>query len=258
MEDFFSENIYLIPSILLGSLLLFFYYLHKSTPDYQYWKDFTQINIPDENIGEKAMLIYTLNNYDFRDEFKYLNDRVKRTPHFVLDNELKKYNYTKFDIGVINHAHTSLIQNLIRESFPKNLIVQNMSKPRDYFELVASLLVNEKKAKINILITTIYLKYGKEEFTIENILRTGSHIFFNKRNERSKIQINRIEQYGDIILIGDQKNLENLLHYCDIKCNYFHIRLYKTNTSVKYGVTIIENPLDLNELTLFYIGQLRL
>lgn len=219
------------------------------------WEYFSHIFILDETNKKEMLQIYTLNNPNYRNDIKYLRGPLKKCRQYSLDYELKINNYSKFDVEIINKCHCDIIQKIMINKEKECLIVQNMSKPRDYYELVAYLLVNN----INSVITILSIEYNNvffmEDFTIKNILKSGSHIFYSKNNKKYEIIMRYILENNEKILVGEIEDVSNIKFSVEIKNKYFHIKLYEINKRVRYGVSIIQDNIGLTELDYFYIGQ---
>lgn len=118
-----------------------------------------------------------------------------------------------------------------------------MVSPNDYFELVGSLLVNGINAKISIVREDDIKYYFEEDYKVCNILREGGNY-----------SVGVIKENGNMLIVD--KGETNF--YKNIKTKYFEIDLYKIKNSKKYAVSILWNPLKLDNKNLYNIAQLHL
>jgi len=261
MEEYFG--VYFL--VCFGFIFLYkiIYLILEFEEKKKIWNLFKTI-IPNNN----GKYIYTINNPNYKKDKKYLDYQYQICREYYLDNEL--INYNKFNINSINKAHCSLIQKILKNQDPQCLIIQNMSKPRDYFELVASLLVNRSDYGIIILGEGEGF-FKKCEYQVTNILQQGSHIFYDKKNKKKEIYVRSKQVWGEKIyywngLIDNDEELDLEFDFCEkIITKYFEINLFhiignndESYFDINYGVSIVKNTLELDERLLFYIGQLYL
>jgi len=138
--------------------------------------------------------------------------------------------------------HRKIIREIISEK-KDCLIIGNMVSPNDYFELVGSLLVNGINAKISIVREDDIKYYFEEDYKVCNILREGGNY-----------SVGVIKENGNMLIVD--KGETNF--YKNIKTKYFEIDLYKIKNSKKYAVSILWNPLKLDNKNLYNIAQLHL
>lgn len=238
----------------MGMIFLYFVLCYLVRDNKKIWTYYAHIPIGKKSYSRKQ--IFTLCEQNFDKNIIYLPSFLRKTRKYYLSKELHKLNYNKFNIYDINYAQVNLLRKFILEKPDECLFIQNMSKPRDYFEMIGSLLVNNIDCVISIMVIDGPDYYFPEDFTILSILNSGSHMFYGKNNRRLNINVIEIEQDGEIIMIGDEI-VENRLNFVtEIKTEYFSIRLFEINKNVKYGVSIVNNRYGLEKLELFYIGQL--
>ncbi len=228
--------------------------IDKIYDDIKNWDYLTHININNAQQEENYIRIFTLKSKDYKLNLRYLNKSLLKCKRYYLENELVKLNYSKFDILKINQANCNIISNILRNNDEECIIIQNMNKPRDYFELVASLLVNDKKAIISILEMEDSQNFFQEDFTIENILKSGSHIFYDKGDRNLKLESRITYHFCEKILVGTIESYSQMKFRKEVKNDYFHIKIYEIEDG-KYGISILKNNLNLDEISLYYIGQ---
>jgi len=233
-----------------------------------HWYNLLSINLKSNN---KFFNVITLNSPDYRENLYCLNDmNFYRTRTYDIVYIINKKKIKKNIFG-LNYANKCIIKKILKRNENNFVIVQKMCKPRDYFEYYASFIVNNCNVNIEIYSTPYWKRFPLELFKLENVLKGGTHIFFNKKNREldlkilSKKYVNKIIYYG-IFLHDMPQKMENIefTFFKKIENKYFEIDLYNFENKyesyfrVKYGVSIKENNLNLDIKTLFYIGQLYL
>jgi hypothetical protein len=233
-----------------------------------HWYNLLSINLKSNN---KFFNVITLNSPDYRENLYCLNDiNFYRTRTYDIVHIINKKKIKKNIFG-LNYANKCIIKKILKRNENNFVIIQKMCKPRDYFEYYASFIVNNCNVNIEIYSTPYWKRFPLELFKLENVLKGGTHIFFNKKNREldlkilSKKYVNKIIYYG-IFLHDMPQKMENIefTFFKKIENKYFEIDLYNFENKyesyfrVKYGVSIKENNLNLDIKTLFYIGQLYL
>lgn len=233
-----------------------------------HWYNLLSINLKSNN---KFFNVITLNSPDYRENLYCLNDmNFYGTRTYDIDHIINKKKIKKNIFG-LNYANKFIIKKILKRNENNFVIIQKMCKPRDYFEYYASFIVNNCNVNIEIYSTPYWKRFPLELFKLENVLKGGTHIFFNKKNCEldlkilSKKYVNKLIYYG-IFLHDMPQKMENIefTFFKKIENKYFEIDLYNFENKyesyfqVKYGVSIKENNLNLDIKTLFYIGQLYL
>ncbi len=237
-----------------GMIFLYFVLCYLAKNNKKRWSYYTHIRLGEKIYTRKQ--IFTLCDQEWEKNYIYIPSFLKKIRRYYLSKELLKIDYNKFSIYDLNYAHVNLLKKFINEKPDECLFLQNMSKPRDYFEMIGTLLVNNIDCVISIMIIDGPEFYFPEDFTVLSILNAGSHLFYRKNNRRLNINIIEIEQDGEIIMTGDEIIKNRLNFVKEINTEYFSIRLFDINTDIKYGVSIVSNRYGLEKLELFYIGQL--
>lgn len=219
------------------------------------WKYFTHLflNQREDNILE-TRTIFTMANRNFEDDFELLFNSVRKVRKYSLKNELKIINYIKFSNIMLNYAHGKMIKKFMDERPNECLFFQNMSNPRDYFELIGTLLINDLKVVISILVVEPPKNFFQDDFSVVNILLGGSHIFYGKNNKKLDIIIHEQKFNGINVIVGEGDNVKDF--FKEIRNDFFEIDLYKTDGALKYGVSIIKNNYRIDKINLLYLGQL--
>jgi len=258
----FENILFILPSFILlfsfslYGLWLLISYLYREEKVWEYQNHIFISKLLKQIKDNKEVHIFTLNSKNYLYNLKYLPKIFKKVKKYEINKELSEYNYNKFNIRKINLANASIITKILDEKPNECLIIQNMNKPRDYFEIVASLLVNNLNATISIMTLNEPKIYFANDFTVRNILKSGSHIFYEKRGVKKNFKIYSVfsMEYAEKIIIGNNSRVKLINFLDEIKNVYFHIKIYLIDNE-KFGISIIQNYLELEEFTLYYIAQ---
>lgn len=259
--DFITE---IFISIFIGSSVFF---LVKNLIDYLFepiivWKYYKHIFINENNDvlldeSNEKMRIYTFNEIDWNKYYFNLWNSILILRKYVLRDKLDELKYNHFDFTKISIAHISLLKQIIFDKNEECLLVQRMTKPRDYFELIALLLINKRNAVISILNVNNNRYFYPDDFTIERIMLGGSHLFFRKNGKRKYYKLKKIIfDDKEIIILTDIGKINiKIKSITNVENIFFSINIYKFNNIEEYGVEILENSINLNSDYLWYIGQ---
>ena len=142
--------------------------------------------------------IFLINGEDnCLEEVEQLNKIMDIGKKYYLDRELKKMDYRKFDMGKINRAHRNICEEILLDN-GNGVIIQNMRKPRDMYDLYCYLLMSKKEENVMVHIENYHgnIDYMGSEFSLEKVIEGGGHMMYGKRNRRRELDVKLREEDG--------------------------------------------------------------
>ena len=226
------------------------------------------------NLGEKRNRWVTLQNVNFMrsgsykyrhiflingednclEEVEQLNKIMDVGKKYYLDRELRKMDYRKFDIVKINREHRNICEEILIDD-RNGVIIQNMRKPRDMYDLYCYLLMSKKEENVLVHIENYYgnVDYMGSEFSLERVIEGGGHMIYGKRNRRRELDVKLREEDGKTIFCLDDKSEVELVD--NVKNHYFEVNLYRIEGREEYGVEVLRNDFKVEDKYIYYIGQ---
>lgn len=182
-------------------------------------------------------------------------DKLFSGKKYYLSDELKKLNYDKFDINKINSAHRKICENIMRDD-DCGIIVQNMRKPRDFYDLYCYILMSKNEENVMVHIETYdgNSKYMGVEFKVKDVIKDGGNLMYYKRNRRRSVNVEVMELEGKKIYYGGGEVGE--IEFLDNVSNeYFEVNVYKMENREDYGVEVVRNNFEMDDKYLYFVGQ---
>ena len=199
--------------------------------------------------------IFLINGEDnCLEEVEQLNKIMDIGKKYYLDRELRKMDYRKFDMGKINRAHRNICEEILIDD-GNGVIIQNMRKPRDMYDLYCYLLMSKKEENVLVHIENYYgnVDYMGSEFSLERVIEGGGHMIYGKRNRRRELDVKLREEDGKTIFCLDDKSEVELVD--NVKNHYFEVKLYRIEGVEEYGVEVLRNDFKVEDKYIYYIGQ---
>lgn len=259
--------IYLCFIFIFGITIIQFLAL-KISFNKNYWKTILNINVMRSGSYKyKHIFTFCSDNNDSLNQIKHLESFFDIGKKFYFNDEIQKINYEKFNIEKINLAHRNMLKKVMQED-DSCAIVQNMRKPRDFFDLYCYVLMSKRNENILIHIEsycgTISLTSNKEntnnlyvsnEYSMKNVIEDGGHLMYYKKNRKREIEINMKLVDDKKIFYGKGDFGDGYKFLDNIKNYFFEVNIYELNNRDDFGIEVIENKLNIDDKYIYRIGQ---
>jgi len=173
---------------------------------------------------------------------------------FYLSDELDKMDYVKFDIKKINRAHRNICEKIMEEE-GNCIIMQNMSKPRDLYDLYCCLLMSKRRENVMVHIENYRrgLRYIGGEYGIRSVISDGGHMRYLKGGRRREVNLREMEVGGVLVYYMGEDGVMELMD--NVVGDNFEVNIYGIEGRSDYGVGVLRNDFGIDDKELYFIGQ---